>query len=309
MRWMGILVLLGVLAVAFAACDSAGSHAITEVASEPALDALAPDTPREDDVLSALSGSLRVLTYNVAGLPQGFSSADPETNTPLISPLLNDYDLALVQEDFSYHEELAAEAGHPYQSAPWSEEFGEENIGDGLNRFSDRPFGAVERIPWPGCNGLFDCASDCLATKGFSVARHDLAPGFQVDVYNLHMEAGGCPEDEAIREAGVSLLLETIAARSVGLPLVVAGDFNLHEEDALDRDQLQRLTDAGLIDACWTLDCGETNIDRVFVRDGDELALEPLAWEVPGAFVISEGAPLSDHEPVAVVLSFKGQGE
>ncbi len=38
---------------------------------------------------SSVSGSLRVLTYNVAGLPQGVSGGNPIVNTPLISPLLN----------------------------------------------------------------------------------------------------------------------------------------------------------------------------------------------------------------------------
>ena len=309
MRWMGFLVLWGLLGAAAPACDTAdsggGTDTSLEIASEPTPDTAARELP-DDEASPTPSGTLRVLTYNVAGLPQGISGSDPETNIPQISPLLNDYDLALVQEDFSYHEELAAEATHPYQSAPWSERFGEQNIGDGLNRFSVSPFGDLERIPWPDCNGLLDCASDCMATKGFSVARHALAPGVQVDVYNLHMEAGGCPGDEVIREAGVTLLLETIAARSAGLPVLIAGDFNLHEDDAPDLDQLQRLTAAGLVDVCWSLECGETNIDRIFVRDGDALSWEPLAWEVPAGFVTSEGAPLSDHEPVAAVLSFSG---
>jgi endonuclease/exonuclease/phosphatase family metal-dependent hydrolase len=259
-----------------------------------------------DAIPSAPSGTLRVLTYNVAGLPQGISSSNPETNIPLISSLLNDFDLVLVQEDFSYHEELVVDAEHTHKSIPWSVSYGEENIGDGLNRFSFSSFTPVERIPWPGCNGMFDCASDCLATKGFSVARHDLAAGLYMDVYNLHMEAGGCPEDKAIREAGMTLLLETIADHSAGLPVLVAGDFNLHVDDTPELVQLERLTDAGFVDACWYLGCDEEHIDRIFVRDGDEVTLEYESWEVPAEFVTQEGEPLSDHEPVAAVITFSG---
>jgi hypothetical protein len=40
---------------------------------------------------------LSVLTYNVAGLPAEVSGSDPVANHPQISPLLNGYDLVLVQ--------------------------------------------------------------------------------------------------------------------------------------------------------------------------------------------------------------------
>ncbi len=66
------------------------------------------------------SGVLQVLTYNVAGLPQGISSSNPATNTSQISPKLNAYDLVLVQEDFWYHADLARDAHHAYQTPPWS---------------------------------------------------------------------------------------------------------------------------------------------------------------------------------------------
>ena len=46
-----------------------------------------------------LKGSFSLLTYNVAGLPEGLSSSRPSVNMALISKLLNRYDLALVQED------------------------------------------------------------------------------------------------------------------------------------------------------------------------------------------------------------------
>ena len=50
---------------------------------------------------AATTGSFNVLTYNVAGLPEGLSSGHPETNTPLISPRLGAYDIVNVQEDFN----------------------------------------------------------------------------------------------------------------------------------------------------------------------------------------------------------------
>jgi hypothetical protein len=42
---------------------------------------------------SSQAGTFSVLTYNVAGLPLGFSSSSPEVNTVQISPRLNAFDL------------------------------------------------------------------------------------------------------------------------------------------------------------------------------------------------------------------------
>jgi len=252
----------------------------------------------------SLEGTLSVLTYNIAGLPKGISKSNPEEYIPQISPLLNGYDLVLVQEDFAYHAELVAEADHPCQSIPFAETHGEETVGDGLNRLAVHPFGPLARIPWPGCNGLLECSSDCLATKGFSVARHDLAPGLRLDVYNLHNEAGHCPEDFPIREESMSLLLETIAERSTGVPVLVGGDFNLHADDPVDLEQLMRLVDVEFVDSCWAVECQDERIDRVFLRDGGGIALVPQSWEVPTQFVDEEGRDLSDHQPVAILVEF-----
>src|SRR5688500_5242268 len=48
------------------------------------------------------SGDFNVLSYNVAGLPAEISNEDPEQHIPMISPLLNDYDVVMTQEDFDW---------------------------------------------------------------------------------------------------------------------------------------------------------------------------------------------------------------
>jgi len=251
------------------------------------------------------TGTFSVLTYNVAGLPEGISGSQPEVYMVQISPLLNGYDLALVQEDFWYHQDLVSQVDHSFQSDPWNIELDWTDMGDGLNRFSPWPFEGFERIPWPGCYGGFDCASDCFATKGFSVARHHLAEGVEVDVYNLHMEAGHCPGDIEIRADSVQLLLDVLAERSVGVPVVMAGDFNLHETKPVDMEQLERLVlEGGLADACWTLQCGNASIDRVFFRDSADIELSVEFWGIPPEFVDDEGEDLSDHRPTSAVLTW-----
>lgn len=85
---------------------AAGALAVTGLATTGATPAAA-----------ATSGTFNVLTYNVAGLPEGLSSGKPATNTPLISPRLGAYDIVNVQEDFNYHAALYAGDNHPYRTA------------------------------------------------------------------------------------------------------------------------------------------------------------------------------------------------
>jgi len=42
-------------------------------------------------------GEFTTLSYNVAGLPQEVSQVNPKDHIPLISPLLNEYDIVLTQ--------------------------------------------------------------------------------------------------------------------------------------------------------------------------------------------------------------------
>jgi len=247
------------------------------------------------------SGVLSVLAYNVAGLPEGISQSNPEVNMPLISPLLNTYELALVQEDFYYHEELIAEAEHPYQSERSGD--GVNDLGDGLNRFSESEFGPHKRTKWEACFGQLSNGSDCLAPKGFAVAEHEIAPGVFIDVYNLHMDAGRDPGDIEARAEQVDQLVAVIADRSAGKAVIVGGDTNMKGED---EEHLQRLLDeAGLTDVCRALDCGEElRIDRVMFRSGEDVAIEAKTWGIDPIFVDAEGVDLSDHEAIGVTLAW-----
>ncbi len=276
-----------------------GTETTTETTGDPGV--LAPP------------GEFLMLTYNVAGLPQGISSSNPEVNIPQISPLLNAYDLVLAQEDFYYHAELSADVTHPYQTAPYMDPPDIVDLGDGLNRFSQFPMDGHERAAWYDCNGgISDCASDCLATKGWSFARttidaNEVENGVpvEIDIYNLHMEAGGCDKDVEIRLQSAHDLVAEINQRSEGRAVIVAGDFNLRETDPEDVEPLMVfLGGAKLYDSCTELDCGDLRIDKVMYRSGENVELEPLLWEVPPEFVDLDGADLSDHKPVAVSFAY-----
>jgi hypothetical protein len=263
-------------------------------------------TASAEDTEAAPPGEIDVLTYNVAGLPQGISSSNPEVNIPQISPRLDAFGLVLVQEDFWYHAELAADVTLPYQSEPWTDMPSLGDMGDGLNRFGLHPFADHERVAWYDCHGTIDCASDCLATKGWSFARHTLAEGVELDVYNLHGEAGSCPEDFEIRLHAAQDLVDGIAARSGDRAVLVAGDFNLRATDPEDQEPLGIIMEgAGLTDACTAVACGDERIDKVMIRGSATLQLEVLEWWIPEGFVDEAGEPLSDHLPVAVRVRYQ----
>lgn len=306
-----------------------------------------------------LRGELTALTYNVAGLPQFISSSDPTTNSPLISPLLNAYDLVLLQEDFTdpiglgyigFHEVVTADAEHPHRSDPAPPPLGADLrrtpphqpplLADGLNRLSRSPIGNLERHMWIGCHGEFSAAvaeeiaraldvdeliedlglgvvidggaADCGAQKGFSVATHTLADDLEVEVYNLHAEAGGGEQDNAERAAGFAQLADHILEQADGRAIILGGDTNLHtSRDQVDTDVWQAFLDTtGLIDVCEVVDCGDDDgeIDKFAFRPGTGVRLRPVSHSFERErFTRDDGEPLSDHDPLAVTFAWNVQ--
>lgn len=114
--------------------------------------------------------SFSVLSYNVAGLPDIISSGNPDINTVKISPLLNQYDITSVQEDFAYHNDLIQYVTHTYLT-PHN---GNVPFGDGMNFISKYPFYDYDRETWEERHGFFDSGSDELTPKGFMYAMYEL---------------------------------------------------------------------------------------------------------------------------------------
>lgn len=248
----------------------------------------------------AETGSFRLLTYNVAGLPDAISPSHPATNMPLISPLLNHYELAMVQEDFYYHAELIGQARHAFRS---------EHAAtfalpaDGLAVLSSFALGRLLRIRWADCNGYVLDASDCLADKGFSFGTVALAPGISVHAYNVHADAGRSSADEWVRRSNFEQLAEFIQSRSRGHAVIVAGDTNLHLSSAVDAVTYgQFLHDTELDDACAGHGDHEERIDRVLFRSSALIQLTAAGCWRDARFVDPTGRALSDHPAVSVEL-------
>jgi hypothetical protein len=285
-----------------------------------------------DEQPVTVSGTFDALTYNVAGLPESLSGSEPDENTPLISPLLNAYDLVLVQEDWIdpvppiaafnfHHDDLISAVTHPYRSTPGTPPVGSDPrrptalVADGLNRLARFPFGPVTRVMWDNCFGAFDTsdggAADCISQKGFSMAITEPAPGVFIDVYNLHGEAGRTPADLEYHADDFVQLAAYIQNHSAGHAVIIAGDTNLHTDRVPDGGVWQTfLAATGLADVCETVDCGADVdvIDKFAFRSGGGVTLDALTHVFErDTFKRADGAPLSDHDPLAVTFSYTAQ--
>lgn len=288
---------------------AAGVLAVTGLTATAAL-------PAQAAPAAAASGSFNVLTYNVAGLPEGLSSGHPATNTPLISPKLAAYDIVNVQEDFNYHAALYAGDNHPYRTAT----SGGAAIGDGLNTLSNYAFEDFERVRWNNCTG-----TNCLTPKGFTLSRARLAEGVFVDLYNVHTNADDSDDALAARRANIKQLSDFIQANSSGNAVLVMGDTNTRYTRA--GDNIRTLADEnGLTDAWVKLVKGGTRptqgtdallcpttaptndcevVDKVLYRSSKLLTLNATRYKNEWAsFLDSAGGNLSDHFPHTVDFSY-----
>lgn len=269
--------------------------------------ALVMGNARAGEGEAARSGRFSVMTYNVAGLPEPLSGSRPVKYSILISPLLNDYDIVLTQEDFYYHADLKAKANHPYISPPGVG----GTLGDGLARFSRFPFSEVRHVAWEKCHGYLDHGSDCMTPKGYSVATHEIAPGVVIDIYDLHMDAGNARADQQAREAEMEQLIAAIESISRGHAVIVGGDWNLSVKDPPELALINRLlAREGLTESCRAMNCPRERIDRILYRGSDTLKLKAVEHHVEEEkFQNAKGHPLSDHDPVSAVLEWEKSEE
>ena len=257
---------------------------------------------RAEPQRAARSGQIDVLTFNVAGLPEGLSNVHPQQTLPVVGGLLNKFDVVLVQEDYAYPQLLRERLSLPYRSAAFVR--GEAlHFGDGLSLFSRLPMRDVQRAPWSKCHGVVDSYFDCLTPKGLARSQLQLAPSVSVDVYNVHLDAGPSKEDVAARRSQLQQLADLIKNASHGRALLLGGDFNLTPAELPQfRSQLAALQ---ISDACDELRCPQGfRIDRVLYRSSVSVSLKPRLWRIPAGFRDAAGGRLSDHEPVSVTFNW-----
>lgn len=262
-------------------------------------------------------GEISVLTYNVAGLPQGINSDQfPLKHTHLISPLLNNYDVVNVQEDFAYHDSL-----YKYITLPYKSDFvANRTFGDGLNTVSKIPILDFTRTEWKKCNG-----TDCLTPKGFSFCRLRFNKNVSVDLYNVHCNAGSDNADYAARRKNIEQLCEYINTYSADKAIILMGDFNcrytriednIRKIDSLGfknvwieltRNGVAPLQNGNSLTDCSTNTTSPTCevVDKIYYRSNNQITLTPTFYQLDNAlFYDVDSLPLSDHYPMNAKFSY-----
>lgn len=275
---------------------------------------------------------LRILNYNVAGLPKlfGNKAEDVRKNQRQIGKLLaaGAYDIIAVQEDFGYHDALMGYdssppglADYPYTTV----HSGGAPGGDGLNVWSVCGIYNEKRVTWDAAYGVIDHGADEMTPKGILYTLIDLGGGVYLDLYNIHADAGGDEGSIAAREVQFRQLADLIEEISGtggagSRPVIVTGDFNTsihHENDSGLYENL--MLACGLTDAWIELHNGgscedfskwETDptikrwdgIEKFLYRDGVGVEIEPTSFKYE--YILGEdGLSLSDHPAAAAVFS------
>ncbi|KAF2163046.1 hypothetical protein M409DRAFT_26492 [Zasmidium cellare ATCC 36951] len=272
--------------------------------------------------LAQPTGTLSILTMNVAGLPAILNNndvpGDKADNANQIGTYFATYgyDIINVQEDFNYHAYIYETDNHTYRTAT----SGGVPFGSGLNTLANYPWdeSTFSRTKWNTCNLN---SGDCLTPKGFTYMRMTIAETFTVDVYNLHTDAGDDSGDITARASNLQQVADYISANSEGQPVLVFGDTNSRYTRTGDGIRIFS-TQNSLADAWVELEMGGVEptegsdalvcenpspietceiVDKVLYRSGHDVGLTAVSFEYAGdKFLQSNGSVLSDHDPVLV---------
>ena len=224
-----------------------------------------------------------ICTLNVDGLPAyDFVNNDgPDTKyTPVISRYLADhnFDFIGVQENFDFDKELGRCLTANYDHDSWAGGMSANNLfNDGVHPFVFHTDGCkawwqshlktvrTDSVRWNNRYGYDDHCRDEAATKGFRRYEVTTTDGFQLVVYNMHMEAserwdevGGTDSlDRDCRSKQWIQLKQHIMSKLDERPVIVIGDFNTY----YCRDNMKSVfIDA--INASGRATCGDAWIEK-----------------------------------------------
>ena len=261
--------------------------------------------------LEQQSEKLRILVYNTHGLPEIFISDNPKKRFPVIGKKTQDFNISLLQEDYSHHEELSS--GLAKESLAIRGGLGGSLIcpfctGSGLTSVFNLPKNwavDVENETYDTCSGWLRGANDCFAYKGFQLIKITLPSNKRFFIVNTHMDAGKRDSDRASRERQLEQIISTIKQRTTTEALIVAGDLNLNSKNPEDVKLLENFKEElGLTDSFtghkiskkWTI------LDYILYKQGEELEFKIISVGEDESFVTEEG-PLSDHPALVIEVS------
>ena len=261
--------------------------------------------------LEQQSENLRILVYNTHGLPEIFISDNPKKRFPVIGKKTQDFNISLLQEDYSHHEELSS--GLAKESLAIRGGLGGRLIcpfctGSGLTSVFNLPKNwtvDVENQTYDTCSGWLRGANDCFAYKGFQIIKITLPSNKRFFIVNTHMDAGKRDSDRAARKKQLEHIISTMKQRATTEALIVAGDLNLNSKNPEDVKLLENFKEElGLTDSFtghkiskkWTI------LDYILYKQGEELEFKIISVGEDESFVTEEG-PLSDHPALIIEVS------
>ena len=257
------------------------------------------------------SDKLRILVYNTHGLPEIFIDDNPKKRFPIIGKKTQDYNISLLQEDYSHHEELStglAKKSIAIRGGMGSRLLCPFCVGSGLTSVFNLPENwtvEVENETYQTCSGWLRGANDCFAYKGFQIIKITLPSYKEFFIVNTHMDAGRRSSDRSSRKKQLEHIVSTISQRTTTEALIVAGDLNLHSENPEDVKLLEnfkkelKLTDAFTghkISEKWTI------LDYFLYRQGEEVEFKINSAGEDKSFITEEGH-LSDHPALSIEIS------
>ena len=261
--------------------------------------------------LEQQSEKLRILVYNTHGLPEIFISDNPKKRFPVIGKKTQDFNISLLQEDYSHHEELSS--GLAKESLAIRGGLGGSLIcpfctGSGLTSVFNLPKNwavDVENETYDTCSGWLRGANDCFAYKGFQLIKITLPSNKRFFIVNTHMDAGKRDSDRAARKRQLEQIISTIKQRTTTEALIVVGDLNLNSKNPKDVKLLENFKEElGLTDSFtghkiskkWTI------LDYILYKQGEALEFKSISVGEDESFITEEG-PLSDHPALVIEVS------
>ena len=261
---------------------------------------------------------LSVLSYNVHGVFRLLAKDDPGDRSATLGWLASRYDVTLLQEDFEYHDEIAAQmkssTAHrgngmrldprllslklillpfelilPHFSPPY---------GSGLTTFvkSNLPVASFTGEAYETCDGWLSGKANCWSTKGWLRVRVLLPGGAALDIYNTHLDAGARATSVATRRTQLDALATAVETISGESAIIIGGDFNLPYYRPGDRELILgfrkrlRLRDSGAGPELPTW----RERDYILFRSSPDVMLTVLGSGEALEFVNGDYA-LSDH--------------
>lgn len=175
----------------------------------------------------AMSAPLRVLSYNVWGMPFPIRPAHKKLReAPKIIPQLQADILGMQEVFIRRSKDLAKMKEYPHVAFGAGPK-GLKVLGSGLLIASKYPLSNIATMTYKKCSG-----SDCLARKGALYARVTIPGQGEIDVINTHLNAGS---NRKTKEAQLNQLFDFVSKHRSHRPLILLGDFNLQPESIFYR--------------------------------------------------------------------------